>query len=209
MTTGAGRSRSRAWPRLLAVAIVALILLWGAFTLYAAGQPLLGAIILGLTTGFVVIFGSDRFYGSRFIFPGIAAVLVFIAFPVIYTIYIGFTNYSSSNLLTYPRAVEVLTARGTVDQSTEQPFAVARDGDEYRIWLPESGLLSDPVPLTEEGTAALSPADAPEALLDRREAVALREGLARLTLETPEGQLIRNAGPVSYTHLTLPTTPYV
>ena len=194
MTTGAGRSRSRAWPRLLAVAIVALILLWGAFTLYAAGQPLLGAIILGLTTGFVVIFGSDRFYGSRFIFPGIAAVLVFIAFPVIYTIYIGFTNYSSSNLLTYPRAVEVLTARGTVDQSTEQPFAVARDGDEYRIWLPESGLLSDPVPLTEEGTAALSPADAPEALLDRREAVALREGLARLTLETPEGQLIRNAG---------------
>ena len=194
MTTGAGRSRSRAWPRLLAVAIVALILLWGAFTLYAAGQPFLGAIILGLTTGFVVIFGSDRFYGSRFIFPGIAAVLVFIAFPVIYTIYIGFTNYSSSNLLTYPRAVEVLTARGTVDQSTEQPFAVARDGDEYRIWLPESGLLSDPVPLTEEGTAALSPADAPEALLDRREAVALREGLARLTLETPEGQLIRNAG---------------
>lgn len=194
MSTGAGRSRSRAWPRLLAVTIVTVVLLWAAFTLYTVGQPLLGAIILGLATGFAVIFGSDRFYGSRFIFPGIAAVLVFIAFPVIYTIYIGFTNYSSSNLLTYPRTIEVLTARGTVDQTTEQPFAIAADDGEYRIWLPDSGLLSDPVTLTEEETAALSPAPAPQALLDRREAIALRDGLSRLTLETPDGQLIRNAG---------------
>ena len=39
------------------------------------------------------------------------AVLIFIAFPVIYTIWIGFTNFSSFNLLTYERTIEVLTSR--------------------------------------------------------------------------------------------------
>ncbi|WP_278877943.1 maltose ABC transporter permease MalF [Paracoccus yeei] len=186
--------KPRPLPRLLVVGLVSAALLWGAFSLYSMGQPLFGAILLGLATCFAVVFGSERFYGSRFIFPGIAAVLIFIAFPVIYTIWIGFTNFSSFNLLTYERTIEVLTSRGTVDQATEQPFAVAPDGDAYRIWLPDSGLLSDPVSLMAEETAALSPAAAPATLLERREAIKLREGLGLLTLETPDGQMIRNTG---------------
>ncbi|RED10672.1 maltose ABC transporter permease MalF [Pontivivens insulae] len=182
------------WLRYGLVGLIAVALLWSAFSLYMIGQALFGAILLGLAACFVVIFGSERFYGSRFIFPGIAAVVIFIAFPVIYTIWIGFTNYSSFNLLTYERAVEVLTSRGTVDQSTEQPFAVALDGEGYRIWLPESGLLSEPVSLAEEATAALVPAAAPDTLLERRDAIRLREGLGLLTLQTPDGAEIRNAG---------------
>lgn len=182
------------WARLFLVALISTALLWAAFQLYSLAQPLYGAILLALAVGFAVIFGSRRFYGSRFIFPGIAAVLIFIAFPVIYTIWIGFTNYSSFNLLSYERTIEVLTSRGTVDQATEQPFAVTPDGEGYRIWLPDSGLLSDPVSLTTEQTASLAPAEEPATLLDRREAIALRTGLGLLTLETPDGQLIKNAG---------------
>ena len=184
----------KTWVRYAVVGLIAAALLWAGFSLYLVGQALFGAILLCLTACFAVIFSSEKFYGSRFIFPGIAAVLIFIAFPVVYTIWIGFTNYSSFNLLTYERTVEVLTSRATVDQSTEQPFAVAQDGDAYRIWLPDSGLLSAPVSLTAEETATLEPADAPVALLERRDAIALREGLGLLTLETPEGVLIRNAG---------------
>ncbi len=150
--------------------------------------------MLALATGFAIIFGSSRFYGARFIFPGVAAVLIFIAFPVLYTIYIGFTNYSSFNLLTYERTVEVLTSRSSIDPATEQPFAVTRDGDAYRIWLPESGLLSDPVSLDGDATASLSPATEPTTLLERREAIQLRGGLQALTLTTPDGTEIQNAG---------------
>lgn len=184
----------RPWVRLGIVAVITAGLLWAAFSLYTLGQPLFGVILIALAGAVALVFGSERFYGTRFILPGIAAVLIFIAFPVVYTIWIGFTNYSSFNLLTYERTVEVLTSRGTVDQSTEQPFAVAHDGDAYRIWLPESGLLSEPVSLTEEATATLSPSPEPEALLERREAIQLREGLGLLALETPDGQTIRNAG---------------
>ena len=181
-------------PRLAFVAVVFVALTAVAFYLYQIAQPLFGAIVLALAVGFGVVFGAARFYGARFIFPGIAAVLIFIAFPVLYTIYIGFTNYSSSNLLSYERVVEVLTARGSIDPATEQPFAVAQDADGYRIWLPESGLLSEPVALDGPATAALAPAEEPAELLERRAAVALRTGLQQLTLTLPDGGLIQNAG---------------
>ncbi|SFS21526.1 maltose ABC transporter permease MalF [Yoonia litorea] len=181
-------------PRLLGVGVISIALLFAAFILYAFGQPLFGAIMLALATGFAIVFGARRFYGARFIFPGIAAVLIFIAFPVAYTIYIGFTNYSSFNLLTYERTVEVLTSRASVDPTTEQPFAVAPDGDNFRIWLPETGLLSDPVALDGIAEAQLNPASEPSTLLERRDAIRLREGLGLLTLVTPDGTIIQNAG---------------
>lgn len=181
-------------PRLAFVGLVTLSLLAGAFYLYQIAQPMFGAILLTLATGFAIVFGATRYYGARFIFPGVAAVLIFIAFPVIYTIYIGFTNYSSFNLLTYERTVEVLTARASVDKSTEQPFAVVPDGDQYRIWLPASGLLSDVVTLNGAAEATLAPAPEPSELLARRDAIRLREGLQALTLTTPDGETIRNAG---------------
>lgn len=183
-----------AWPRLVMVGVITVLLLYGSFHLYTIAQPLFGAILLALATGFAIIFGATRFYGARFIFPGVAAVLIFIAFPVIYTIYIGFTNYSSFNLLTYERTVEVLTSRGSVDPATEQPFAVARDGDSYRIWLPDSGLLSDPVTLDGQQSVNLGPASEPTDLLERRDAIRLRSGLQALTLTTPDGTIIQNAG---------------
>ena len=181
--------------RLVLVGLITLGLLYAAFHLYTIAQPIYGVIVLMLAAGIAIVFGARRFYGARFIFPGIAAVLIFIAFPVLYTVYLGFTNYSSSNLLTYERAVEILTSRGSIDPETEQPFAVARDGDGYRIWLEDSGLLSDPVTLSgEPEEAALTPAsEAPSELLERRDAIQLRTGLGAVTLETPEGVLLQNA----------------
>ncbi len=186
--------QTSALPRLVFVACVCVILLAGSFYLYQLGQPLFGAILLALAAGFGIVFGASRFYGARFIFPGVAAVLIFIAFPVAYTIYIGFTNYSSFNLLTYDRTVEVLTARGSIDKTTEQPFAVAQDGDAYRIWLPDTGLLSDPVTLTSEQSVTMTPAAEPATLLARRDAIKLRGGLGMVTLITPDGVQIQNAG---------------
>jgi ABC-type sugar transport system permease subunit len=40
----------------------------------------------------------------KYLFPGVAGMLLFVAFPLLYTVQIGFTNYSSSNLLEEERA---------------------------------------------------------------------------------------------------------
>ncbi len=207
MSTGALPRRSettrKPWLRWTLVGAATLAMLYGAFFLYQITQPLFGAILLALAAGFAVVFGSNRFYGTRFVFPGVAAVLIFIAFPVAYTIWLGFTNYSSFNLLSYERSVEVLTSRGTVDPATEQPFTVARDGDGYRIWLPQDGLLSEPVSLgAEEEAVALAPGSEPTDLLTPRDAIALRGGLQSLTLTTPDGVDLRNSGLRSFASVT-------
>jgi maltose/maltodextrin transport system permease protein len=194
MTTMVDAPEGSALPRLAFVTLVALALLYGAYHLYALGQPLFGAVLLALACGFALIYGPARYYGARFIFPGVAAVLTFIALPIGFTIYLGFTNYSSFNLLDFDRSTEVLLSRGAADPETEQPFAVAPEGDLFRIWLPEAGLLSDPVPLTGAATAALAPAAEPATLLETRDAIRLRDGLQALTLTTPDGLQIVNSG---------------
>jgi len=183
--------------RLVSVAVVTLAVLYSAFLLYVSSQALFGAVLLALAVGIAIVFGLNRFYAFRFIFPGVAAVVMFILFPVVYTVYLGFTNYSSFNLLTYERSVEVLMSRHMPDLGSEVRFAVAADGDMYRIWLPESGLLSGPIALAADApaeNAAMSAAAEPANLLAPRDALALRAPLQKLTVVLPDGTILQNSG---------------
>jgi maltose/maltodextrin transport system permease protein len=56
-------------------------------------------------------------------------MLVFVAFPLLYTIQIGFTNYSASNLLTEERARAYLLDQADVDEARAYAFSVHADGD--------------------------------------------------------------------------------
>ena len=186
-----------AMVRLALTAAATLVILFGAFALYMGGQPLFGLILLALALAVALIYGSDRFYGARFILPGIAGVLIFIAFPVLYTVWLGFTNYSSFNLLDRERATEILLSRGAPDADTEQPFQVVPEGDLYRIFLPDTGLISEPVALDgADTTAILDTGDVPaeDEVLSTRDAIQLRTGLQALSLTTPEGLTLVNAG---------------
>ena len=82
------------WLRWPVTALAMLAALYLVFMIHAAGQTLwaLGALTL-LCVGFYV-YVSNAGNASRYLFPGVAAMLVFIAFPLIYTAQIGFTNYS-------------------------------------------------------------------------------------------------------------------
>src|SRR5690606_12065652 len=151
-----------------------------------------------VAVAFFVIYGFRRYYFARFIFPGAAAVLLFILFPVIYTIYLGFTNYSSFNLLTFERAQQVLLSARIIDEDTRRPFALVPDNGQYRVFLPqgEGGFLSEPVPLHGE-PAALSaePVDAaPQTTLEMRDVVALRDPLSRIEVVLPDETVLRASG---------------
>jgi len=189
----------RPWLRWALVAAVSLGVLYAAMVLYLQGQPLLGLILLVLAAGIAVVFGSNRLYAGRFIFPGVAAVILFIAFPVLYTIWLGFTNYSSFNLLTFERATEVQLDAAVIAPDSERPFSVApAEGGGYRLFFPEGegGLLSEPVAL--DGTAATvesEPVAAPPAeTLAMREAIKLRDGLGAVEIVLPDGTGLRSSG---------------
>ncbi|RYE09458.1 MAG: maltose ABC transporter permease MalF [Hyphomicrobiales bacterium] len=191
------RPRDFRWLGITIVLLLTAACLYAVWTLYIMGQPLLAMLILVLVVAFAIIFTQRRFYASRFIFPGVAALLIFTAFPVVYTIYIGFTNYSFLNLLSYERAREVLLSRSVIDSESERPFGLVSQNGQYQLFLPEAagGLLSDPFAL--DGTAvevAANPVEAAPETLAMRDLVPLRANLGLVTVTIPDGKSLKLSG---------------
>ncbi|MCF6302491.1 MAG: hypothetical protein L3J13_04730 [Devosiaceae bacterium] len=171
------------WGALSLIALALLYIVWG---LYLAGEPLFAVVILALMVGIVTIFSQKKFYTIRFIFPAIAAIGLFIVLPVLYTSYIGFTNFGARNLLSFERVTNQFLSAVSIDKSTERPFQLLSSGQGYQIALPGENdtLISEYTPL--DGTAqrlSMSARPLPESgILGMREVIALRASLAELTL---------------------------
>jgi maltose/maltodextrin transport system permease protein len=140
---------------------------------------------------------ADGWWLTLRLSSGIATLLLFSAFPVVYTIYLGFTNYSFLNLLTYERAREVLLSRSVVDPATERPFNLANADGQYRVFLPEGtgGLLSEPFALDGNPvTVPVMAVAAPPEVMAMRDVIKLREQLGKVTLTLPDGSTLVSSG---------------
>jgi maltose/maltodextrin transport system permease protein len=197
-TGGTRAAELSRWFGRAIVALIALVTVYGAFLLYTLGQPLLGVVIFAAAIGFAIVFGAKRYYTSRFIFPGIVSILIFVVVPVIYTIYLGFTNYSSFNLLSFERVQAVLLSQKATDPKSERPFSLVADGAQYRIYLGNDGggLLSGLVSLDgTDQTVATTPVSAPPPEpLPMREVIKLRDQLGAVTVATSEGAELKLSG---------------
>ncbi len=90
----------------VALILVALLALFAVYNAYHQGNVAVAALMLGAFSLTTYIYTSSRAYVYRYMFPGLAAVFVFVLLPLIYTFYLGFSNYGSKNLLTFERATE-------------------------------------------------------------------------------------------------------
>ena len=206
ISSTAARSSWFKWP---VVALVTLALLWLVFGLYGAGQPV-WAVVVGAFGGLsIYVYASARTLAWRYLFPGVAGMLVFVAFPLLYTMQIGFTNYSASNLLGFERARAYLLDQATVDEDRALGFTLHAEAGALRVLLapPEGAAdatryLSPPIKL-DSAAAARAPvamqmvaAGAP-ALgepLSLREVLGHRDGLMALKLALPGGTVVSYAG---------------
>lgn len=118
------------WPLAAATAVACL---WLVFNIYATGQAVwaVGALVL-FATGFFVYFANVAF-PYRYLFPGLAGMAIFVMFPMVYTMQIGFTNYSSSNLLTQERATAYLLEQMAPGEGEPYAFSLYGEGTGYRI----------------------------------------------------------------------------
>ena len=167
--------------------------------LYALGEPILGSLIALAGAGFALIYGLRRFYSTRFIYPGIVAIVLFVVFPVAYTIYLGFTNYSSFNLLTFERAQRVHLSSVIVAPDTERPFALVSEDGAYRVFLPDRDRRL-PLRARYRSTAPKSrsrPSPSPPRPPKRmamRDVVPLRDNLSLVTVTLPDGTELKQSG---------------
>jgi maltose/maltodextrin transport system permease protein len=185
--------------------VSALGLLWIVFALYTAHQPLTALGILALGGTAIGVYGTARAVAWKYLFPGVAGMLVFVAFPLLYTLQIGFTNYSSSHLLELGRARSYLLEQTVADEAQARAYTLHAQGAALRLRLgpgqagPDTALVSPPLDLSHGAPSSLVPMQAlGDTVLGEplglRELLAHRDALMTLQLQLPDGSVIRYAG---------------
>jgi arabinogalactan oligomer / maltooligosaccharide transport system permease protein len=71
------------------------------------------AVVVLTTLAIDLVYLSKRTLPLKFLIPGTIALLIFQIYPVLYTAYIGFTNYGTGNVLTQEQAVDRILAGAT------------------------------------------------------------------------------------------------
>lgn len=207
--SGEMNRRPAAWFKWPIVAVAALVIFWVVVGLYGVGQPVWAVVVLAFGGISIYVYASAHTLAWRYLFPGVAGMLVFVAFPLIYTTQIGFTNYSASNLLSFERARAYLLDQATVDEDNTLRFSVHPEGKSWRILLaPTEGMvdltryLSPPLMLdgvvAPRESIALEPVKAgappPGKALSLRETLKYRDALVALKLALPGGRILSYTG---------------
>ncbi len=122
--------------------------------MYAQGEYLFAIVTLILVSLGLYVFANRRAYAWRYVYPGVAGMGLFVLFPLICTIAIAFTNYSSTNQLTFERAQSVLMDRQFQTGKT-YTFGLYPSHDQWRLQLtnPDDNtlLVSEPFSLNATG----------------------------------------------------------
>lgn len=196
------------------MALCALALLWGVWVLYAAGRPVWAAAFLATGSMLWWVYASSRTMAWRYLLPGVAGMLIFVALPLLYTVHIGFTNYSSSHLLEQSRARAYLLEQFEVEPASVMRAQWVREAApsaavRLRLWpeeaqAPAATWISPPLNL-QPGVAwsgppvlvqpeAAAEAQATRQVLSLRETIALRDAVRPLRVRFSDGRELSYTG---------------
>lgn len=197
------------WKRAAGAAVAALVAvggLWLVAAIYRAGQPMLALAALALLAAGLWVYVSRAAVAWRYLFPGVVGMLLFVAFPLAYTMWIAFTNYSSVHLLSQARVKAYLLEQTVPDEDHSLEFTLHPDAGGLRLVLAPvdaaSGaqrFVSAPLKLKgdKDETAAMTalPSDLTLApALATRDTLAHRAALTALKLALPDGHVLSYAG---------------
>jgi maltose/maltodextrin transport system permease protein len=111
-------------------ALIALPALYFSFLLYQTGNPWFALLLLIATGLGLFVYSSKSAYAYRYLFPGLLGFGLFVIFPLLYTVYISFTKYSSQHLLTIERCVAALA---------DETFTSGAELFSYKLYLQDDG----------------------------------------------------------------------
>jgi len=182
--------------------LVGLVGLYLVTVVYATGESLLAGTMLLVLAAFIWIYSWPKAYAYRYLFPGIGAALVFVVFPMIYTVSLGFTNYSSRNLLTFQRATRYLMEETYRAEGATYHFTLYPEGTQVRARLEDADTgsafitpafeLGPERPLAFKAEASVAPLAGEE--LSIKELIAHQAFLKGITVTMPDGAQVRMTG---------------
>ncbi|KJY84540.1 maltose transporter membrane protein [Vibrio galatheae] len=166
--------------------------------MYSRGELAFALLTIILTALALYIFGSKKTYAHRYIYPGIAGMILFILFPLAYTVGLAFTNYSAKNQLSYDRAQSVLMDR-TFQSGDSYSFDLYKTENGHRLAITKGDqlLATDAFDLAmlSAGDMDLSPVDAVTGDKEKIKTIIQNKAvLSALDLHLPSGEDIRMSG---------------
>lgn len=140
---------------------------WFIFNAYSKGFMQLCVIITIITVMINVIFLLKKAYPYRWLAVGLSFMILFVIYPILFTIFVAFTNYGDGHLLTKPLVIE------TIERATYLPgegksynwTAFKSADNQYALWLVnaagESFLAkpNEPIVPARPGDPGIGPAD--------------------------------------------------
>jgi maltose/maltodextrin transport system permease protein len=150
----------------LAIVAAAAVLAW---TMVRDGAAGIGTVFFAGTLLVAWVYSSRRTFAARYLLPGLATFALFVLLPLLYTLYIAFTNFSGSHLFDQARVQEWFMRDFWTPDAARHPFTLHPEADgRYRIAIPsDTGGFLVSRPFLPADTAdpasppiALEPADA-------------------------------------------------
>ncbi|MFC1233469.1 maltose ABC transporter permease MalF [Vibrio sp. F74] len=156
---GSGATASAALPssqkvfiKWALLASVGIVNGYATILMYSRGELAFALLTVVLTALALYIFGSKKTYAHRYIYPGIAGMILFILFPLAYTVGLAFTNYSAKNQLSLERAQIVLLDR-TYQSGESYPFNLYKIDNGHQLVVTKGEQLLATDMFTLEGFA--------------------------------------------------------
>lgn len=139
--------------KILLLAVVDAIALYAVFVLVGQHEWLVLGLVVAVTVLVNYIYFSRKRVPAKYLTPGIIFLIIFQVFTLLYTGYIGFTNYGTGHNGTKDQAISSLlaSAQERVEDSATYPVTVVEQFGTYGL------LVTDP----ESGEALLGTAEQP------------------------------------------------
>lgn len=96
------------------------------------------AVTFALITVMInVIYLRRGLYAQRWIAPALALMCLMVIFPIVYTVYVSFTNYGDGNLLTKQQVINLLTQDTYLPEGGEvyRWDLYQNDAGQFALWL--------------------------------------------------------------------------
>ncbi|RZN76997.1 maltose ABC transporter permease MalF [Avibacterium paragallinarum] len=181
--------KQRGFVRYSLILAILLLDFYAVMLMYSQGEYLFAILTLMILTSGGYIFSSPKAYSWRYVYPGITGMIIFILFPLVATIAIAFTNYSSTNQLSFERALNVLTTQKYLSGEKYDFKLYPQTEGKYQIGLSHNGeyFLSEPVPLAP-AQVNLTQQDLPDISTAPLKTITQnRQALQAMTLILPNG----------------------
>ena len=191
-TTGAPLSVVNLLGRLAALAVIDAVALAFAYGLVAGGLWLGAVALLVITAIINVAFLVDRMYPLRWISPGLLLLVLMVVYPLLYTVYIAFTNYGQGHILSKDQVVAQLESQTYTDAAALTWRAYRSPGGAFLLWLTDdqgNQLLGDartgelqPVDPADPRFGPIDPEDGLPTRIDGYEKLARLQVIRYLTI---------------------------